>query len=76
MKNKNVTFSLPVELTAQLHNIVGKRGLSKFVSLALEKALAEKVKNLKAAYQEAEEDTDRLRVIEDWKDVETEGWDE
>lgn len=76
MKNKNVTFSIPVELTEKLHSVVGKRGISKFVKNALEQALSEEVNSLKAAYKEAEADEERLAVIADWELLDTAGWDE
>lgn len=76
MKNKNVTFSMPIELVNLLHAHVDKRNLSKFICQTVEKALAEKTNKLKAAYLQANDDPGQNEVNEDWKFLDNEGWDE
>jgi metal-responsive CopG/Arc/MetJ family transcriptional regulator len=76
MKSVTVTFSLPKELIDQLHAFVERRGLSRFVSLAIEKALQEEKEALKAAYAAANQDPDRRELIEDWSALDSEGWNE
>lgn len=74
MKNINVTFSIPEPTNALLHSLVEKRGLSRFVAKAIEKALAEEQLKLKAAYSAADKDLDRKEVLEDWSSLESEEW--
>ncbi len=74
MKNINVTFSIPEPINALLHSLVEKRGLSRFVTKAIEKALAEEQLKLKIAYSAADKDLDRKEVLEDWSSLESEEW--
>lgn len=76
MRTVNVTFSIPVSVNVQLHSVVKKRGLSKFVTDALKKALEEEKMNLKAAYLDAENDEDLQKTIKDWAELDGEDWDE
>ncbi len=70
----HVTFSIPEDVNRQLHRIVPKRGLSEFVTKALEAALEEATSSLKKAYAAAEQDLDRKKTIEEWSDLEIEDW--
>lgn len=74
-KRIHVTFSIPIEVNTLLHSVVEKRGLSHFVTRALENALEEEQKSLKAAYAAANKDPDRKKTIVEWSALETEGWD-
>lgn len=74
MKKINVTFSIPEEINEKLHTLIGRKKLSAFVAETLDKALEEKMKALKRAYAEAENDPDRQELIEDWRITDTEGW--
>jgi metal-responsive CopG/Arc/MetJ family transcriptional regulator len=76
VKNKNVTFSIPDELIEQLRRIVGKRGQSRFVAKAIEKAIEDEIVSLRAAYRAANEDTNRIKVIQDWVVLDNEDWGE
>lgn len=76
MKTINVTFSIPENINVLLHTFVEKRGLSRFVSMAIEKALEEEKRILKAAFKEAEEDPDTKKIISDWSELDGEDWDE
>lgn len=74
MKKINVTFSIPSETHEQLQSLIGKSHMSAFVAKLLDKALKEKMLKLKKAYEEAEEDPDRKKVIDDWAALEGEDW--
>ena len=74
MKKINVTFSIPVETNELLHSLVGRKKLSAFVANALDRALEEKMHNLKQAYAKAENDPNRLKTIKEWKALDTEDW--
>jgi Arc/MetJ-type ribon-helix-helix transcriptional regulator len=69
--NENITLSFPSDINALLHVRVPRRGISKYVAEAVRKALKEdeqrELLKLEAAYEEANQDQDRLEVIEDWK---------
>ena len=87
MRHTNLTFSIPADLKAVLYAHVNKRGMSKFITHAISKALEEeKLKNeenLDAAYEAASRDADRLEVLQDWNTlddvsdlgIENENWD-
>lgn len=70
MKHKNMTFSVPEDIVILLHNKVSKRGMSRFISQAIRKAIKEKElqdeKELDAAYEAANKDKDRLEILQDW----------
>lgn len=70
MRHQNVTFSIPENLKASLQAHVGKRGMSRFISSAIFKALEEeeskREKELDAAYEAANKDSDRLNTVKSW----------
>ncbi len=70
-KKIHVTFSIPVEVNSMLHSVVGKPGLSEFVTNALRKALEEERNSLRKAYAAANEDPDRKKTIDDWSVLDT-----
>jgi hypothetical protein len=74
MSTVNVTFSIPENINFLLHSLVEKRGLSRFVSETLERALREKQQSLKAAYVAANQDLDRKSTIEDWNSLDVDDW--
>lgn len=74
MKKINVTFSIPEETNKLLHALVARKTISAFVASTLQKALEEKKQALKKAYAEAEKDPDRKKVLDDWKNLDTEDW--
>ena len=76
MKKVNVTFSVPKETIDLMNGLIGRRKLSAFVTIALNKALQEKVEDLRLAYSQAEVDPDRIKVIKDWSTIEGEDWSE
>lgn len=75
-KTVNVTFSIPESVNLSLHSFVEKRGLSKFVTHAIEKALEIEKNKLRAAYREAEHDPDLKETMNDWAALDgSEDWD-
>ncbi len=72
----NVTFSIPVSVNSLLHTFVEKRGLSKFVTQAIETALEKERNYLKTAFKEAENDPDVKETMADWAALDGEAWDE
>ena len=68
-----MTFSIPEDLVLQLHLHVGKRGLSRFISTAIRKALIEEEiqeeNELDKAYEEANKDPTRLEALKDWEHI-------
>lgn len=74
-KTINVTFSIPENINMLLHSFVEKRGLSKFVTKAIEKALEEEKTDLKAAFRAAENDPDLKEIMDDWSALDGENWD-
>jgi hypothetical protein len=70
MKHKNMTFSIPEDLRAVLYAHVGKMNLSKFISNAVRKSLEDETKRqekeLDAAYEAANQDSDRIQTIREW----------
>jgi len=75
-KKIHVTFSIPEDVNSLLHSVVEKRGLSEFVTKALQKALEEEREALKKAYAAANEDPGVKEVIDDWSALDVEDWDE
>lgn len=76
MKTVNVTFSIPESINILLHSFVEKRGLSRFVTKAIERALEIEKNALRAAYIEDQNDPDTQEVIADWAALDGEDWDE
>ncbi len=69
-QHKNITFSIPDDLKVNLAAHVSKRGMSRFISEAIRKALEEenlkKEQELDMAYEAANQDSDRLETLRDW----------
>ncbi len=74
-RTSNVTFSIPENVNMLLHSFVEKRGLSKFVTKAIEIALEEEKAKLRNAYKEAENDIDLQETMDDWAALDGEDWD-
>lgn len=68
MRHENLTFSIPADLKMNLQTHVAARGVSKFISDAIRKALEkEKLKSetsLDEAYAAANKDVDRLETLQ------------
>jgi post-segregation antitoxin (ccd killing protein) len=73
---KNQTFSLPVEVSLELHSLVKRREMSRFVADAIRKELEKKKEKLHQAYLSANKDKGQIEAIEDWQETLTDGMDE
>ncbi len=76
MKKINVTFSIPKETHELLHGLIGRRKMSSFVTEVLNQALEAKAQMLAKEYIDAESDPERIEVIETWKELDGEDWEE
>lgn len=72
----NQTFSLPVDISQELHAYVKRREMSRFVSEAIRKELDSKKKDLERAYFMANEDEGQIESMEDWECALKDGLDE
>lgn len=73
---KNQTFSLPVEITLELHSLVKRREMSRFVADAIRKELEAKKQELRNAYILASKDLGQIEAMDEWKNTLTDGMDE
>ena len=69
-KHENITLSFPADLNAMLHAKFPHRGISSYVAKvvreSLEKEAAHQIKVLEAAYEEAEQDQARQKLIKEY----------
>jgi hypothetical protein len=65
-KKKNQTFSIPLDVSHELHTYVKQRKMSQFVSEAIRKKLDTKKKALGKAYLMANDDEGQLDAREHW----------
>lgn len=75
-KTINQTFSLPVDISQELHAYVKRREMSKFVTEAIKKELESKKQDLRQAYLMANEDEGQIEAIKDWECTLGDGSDE
>ncbi len=68
-KKVNQTFSIPIDVSKDLHIYVKKREMSQFVSDAIRKELACKKDELRKAYISSNTDEGQAESMEDWKDT-------
>ena len=81
-KHENITLSFPHDLSVLLRTRVPSRGISSYVAnavrQALEKESMEETKRLEAAYEKANKDRLRQKVIKEMKALDglddVEGW--
>lgn len=76
MTTINLTFSIPKEISAELHTYIKRRGMSKFVAQAIKKSLEEEKKKLRLEYQMANEDEGQREAQKDWEVTLLDGSDE
>ena len=67
-KKINQTFSIPLEISQELHTYIKRREMSHFVSEAIRKELDTKKKELRQAYLMANKDKGQREAIENWED--------
>ena len=65
-KKINQTFSIPLNISQELHTYVKRREMSHFVSEAIRKELETKKEELRKAYSKANKDTGQIQVMQDW----------
>lgn len=71
-----MTFSLPVQLIAQLRSSIGQGEMSRFATQALQKALEQEQEKLRKEYQAAANDPERKKIVEEWSALDVEGLDD
>ena len=72
MRTMSITIDEPLYRT--LKKTAGPRGMSRFIAEALLEKLRGNRQNLYREYKMASQDADRREVLEDWDELETEGW--
>ncbi len=81
-KHENITLSFPHDLNVLLRSHVSSRGISSYVANAVRQALEKdknlEMKKLEAAYEKANKDPDRKKVLRELKVLDSvddiEGW--
>ncbi|MGZ3634055.1 MAG: hypothetical protein ACXWM7_07215 [Parachlamydiaceae bacterium] len=63
---KNRTFSLPVEISMELHLFVKSRERSRFVAEAIRRELEIKKRELREAYLSANKDIGQQEALAEW----------
>ena len=81
MKNQEVkkivqTFSIPVDVSQELHTYVKRREMSRFVSDAIRKELLSKKEELRKAYLAANKDAGQKEAMSEWENTVDDGSDE
>lgn len=66
-KTVNQTFSLPIEVTQELHTYIKARERSRFVAEAIRIGLTAKKEELRKAYLLANEDEGQREATEEWE---------
>ena len=75
-KKVNQTFSIPVEVSNELHIYVKHREMSQFVSDAIKKELEAKKNQLRQEYADMKTDSAQREVMKDWESTIGDGIDE
>jgi hypothetical protein len=75
-KTVNQTFSLPIEVSEDLHTYIKRREMSRFVSDLLREGLEAKKRELRQSYLDANEDEGQLETMKDWEGTLADGTDE
>lgn len=73
---KNQTFSLPIEVSNELHSLVKRREMSRFVTDAIRKELDTKKQELRNAYILANRDPGQIDATTEWQGTLADGVDE
>lgn len=72
----NQTFSIPRDVSQDLHVYVKQREMSRFVSNAIRKELEAKKEELREAYRMANEDEGQNETKKDWEATMADGLDD
>lgn len=75
-KKVNQTFSIPLDVSQELHTYVKRREMSQFVSDAIRKELFSRKEELRKAYLAVNEDEGQQEAMKEWKDTLQDGSDE
>jgi hypothetical protein len=76
LKTVNQTFSLPLEVSTELHVYIKRREMSRFVADAIRKELESKKAELREAYLSANQDEGQMEAMKDWESTLEDGLDE
>lgn len=68
-KKVNQTFSIPQDVSQELHTYVKRREMSQFVSDAIRKELASKKEELGQAYRAANKDEGQRESMDEWENT-------
>lgn len=71
----NQTFSIPIDISQDLHVYIKQREMSRFVSDAIRKELEAKKQELREAYRMANEDEGQKEAMKDWESTIADGLD-
>jgi len=72
----NRTFSLPLDVSEELHIYIKHRDMSRFVSEAIRKELKSKKEELRQAYLMSNKDAGQKEAMQEWKETLADGSDE
>ena len=72
----NQTFSIPLEVSQELHTYIKRREMSQFVSDAIRKELVFKKEELRQAYLSSNKDEGQKEAMDEWKNTLGDGSDE
>lgn len=75
-KKINQTFSIPQDISQELHTYVKRREMSQFVSEAIRKELEVKKDELRHAYLMSNKDEGQLQATKEWESTISDGSDE
>jgi len=75
-KKVNRTFSIPIEISNELHTYVKHREMSQFVSDAIQKELETRKNQLRQEYADMKSDPSQKEVMKDWEFTIGDGMDE
>jgi hypothetical protein len=75
-KTVNQTFSLPLDVSKDLHVYIKPREMSRFVSDLIREGIEAKKGALRKAYMEANEDEGQIEATRDWEGTVGDGQDE
>ncbi len=68
-KKINQTFSIPLDVSQELHIYVKRREMSSFVSEAIRKELETKKNELRLAYSKANKDEGQREASKEWENT-------
>lgn len=76
MARQKVTYTIPEDIIEDLNTFIEQRQRSHFVSEAIRLALEFEKKKLEEAYKAASEDKKLNQELEEWSNIDIEGFDE